>query len=61
MIPSDVNDEMRKLRESIPPGERCLSCDGFGMMMDRYLKTYRVCQQYGGTGRNKLAKSKGRT
>jgi DnaJ-class molecular chaperone len=51
-IPSNANDEMNKLRESIPTKDRCSSCDGFGMIMDRFLRTYRVCQQCGGTGRN---------
>lgn len=56
-IPSNANDEINKLRESIPAKDRCSICDGFGMIMDRFLRTYRVCKQCDGTGRRKLAKS----
>jgi DnaJ-class molecular chaperone len=56
-IPSNANDEMNKLRESIPAKDRCSICDGFGMIMDRFLRTYRVCQQCGGSGRNNRQKN----
>jgi uncharacterized protein (DUF983 family) len=51
---------MSKVRASIPPKDRCSICDGFGMIMDRFLRTYRVCQQCGGTVINKLANDKSR-
>jgi DnaJ-class molecular chaperone len=56
-IPSNANDEMKKLRESISPKDRCSSCDGFGMIADHFLRTYRICQQCGGSGRNNPEKN----
>jgi hypothetical protein len=53
---SNANDEMSKLRDSIPRTERCQVCDGFGMIADWFLRTYRVCRQCGGSGRNNQAK-----
>jgi hypothetical protein len=59
-ITANANDEMSKLRASIPPPDRCSICDGFGMIADRFLRTYRVCQQCGGTGRHNPADDKSR-
>lgn len=56
MIPSNANDEMDKLRESIPPKDRCPGCDGVGMVEDLYLRSFRVCRQCGGSGRNNQSK-----
>jgi DnaJ-class molecular chaperone len=44
-------DEMQKLRESIPPKDRCEACDGFGLIAYEHVPTYRVCTQCNGTGR----------
>jgi len=61
MVPTNANEEMAKLRDSIPPKERCLACDGFGMVENRFVHSFGVCHQCGGTGRNNLAKSQQRT
>jgi DnaJ-class molecular chaperone len=60
-VPSNASDAMRRQRESIPPQDRCLGCDGFGMIVDSFLRTYRVCQQCKGSGRNNFPKSGARS
>lgn len=56
--PKNVEDELQKHRESIPPEERCLACDGCGMIVDSFLRTYRVCQQCNGSGRDRSPKER---
>jgi DnaJ-class molecular chaperone len=43
-------DEMEKLRDLIPPEDRCTACDGFGLVTAGNLATLKICQQCQGTG-----------
>ena len=45
-------DKMEKLRDLIPPEDRCTACYGFGLVTAGNLATRQICQQCQGTGRD---------
>ncbi|MDO8663986.1 MAG: hypothetical protein Q7K44_00320 [Candidatus Liptonbacteria bacterium] len=59
-FPKEENQEeiqgqpfFKRLRESIPPNERCPRCAGNGKTQPRDYASFQICRDCGGSGRKK--------